>query len=1146
MDSLQQAPTSNLQDPYKAEGNLPLKAQPPIVDQQQTSLQPDYSIISKPMTDKTREVIQSFVNPTTLADGTEKPAVITSDQASQILIKKGYDEASIASVFNKTNMPNFINDVPTVPTGESKQTLALSQSLSQYVGKVIAAGKNQITTTAVLKSITGQIISNKYLSTDYKKQANETNQFVLKTLKDNGINAVGVNELGEVVVEDKKGQRYYYDSSTIQDLSSYKTEVTAGIVGAAAAAAITDKYMVAAPLPARLAADAVGGLIGGMVGTMGGSYLDKVSNALELGYKLDNAATIKQITDAGNWDAVFTILGAGVGAFIGGTIVIGGKTIKGAPGLLKTVIDKVDVHNLAGAMDSAMRLTGNNEGKSFRLVNLFRRSSNKKTLQQELSATEVGKINEFLGVAGNPNAISKEGKITTGKQVESAIDVMIRHEPALLNTVAKASKEGSGGILTLKDVEKRSKIYYDYVESNTNEFVGSMINTSLKRSEGEVKNYYGMVKDVGVALTQDQGNIHYFDMRELIDSTKSIANTLGTLQREPFDSFIARLQQIGGIDTLKYLKERKITAAEQAFGNVKGKAQADAKRAETSVNIGQNNIAKHTKILGNQDIKKAELTAKLAQHKDNIYALRIEKKQASTIAKEQFDKANALKTKPAKAKARQAAQDAVREATRIEKKIQAELTGLAKTTRDSGKLGVDIAATKKHLGIVKGAYKAATETKVKADSTASGIDNKINSQRVSKTEVEANNPYRTFADLLATREAINDFSRKIYGKSNHANYSALKKAKSYVENKIKEGAKTMPSNLGKSWLKQYEVANTAYRNMKTIQEYDMYKVIRDINKRKAASPDEKIQSIATAIAAEDPARYKSVMTAFTPQERINVEFASLLNATNLPKNALVMKDGNKIVNWVGLSKYLEGTLYTTNEAKDAIRAINEMARIWKVDPEFAALLGRADPGSAGTVIGTSFEGRARQLAMNFFSRIVAARIPMSKSAGKLALVKTIGRVLDNPTEYRSYTELLSMLDNTSEAKSALDDITSRYMNRGEVQDYSNITLYSVKLKGGDNLPRETSLGRGMLYSAKKPDITSSRLEMIKTKYPIREIATQDEVKKIIADISEQVGEVLTIKDLSKKTVRNELVNALIKKGKVGYNIGEKVLIFSKY
>lgn len=409
---------------------------------------------------------------------------------------------------------------------------------------------------------------------------------------------------------------------------------------------------------------------------------------------------------------------------------------------------------------------------------------------------------------------------------------------------------------------------------------------------------------------------------------------------------------------------------------------------------------------------------------------------------------------------------------------------------------------------------------------AKGLKNVV--PKINSKMIEANNPARTFDDLLALREKVNALSSDSRFKQ-YIDFEQIRTIKNGIDNEIAKVAnEIMPE--GDAWLRQWKAANTEYSKMKDLETNSLYKLIT----KGEATSTEVTARTAKRLNAISPEAYMQVMGKLPVNTRKAVEGAVLQQITG--KHTVGFEGGKQAVSFWRLSKELEAYTFTTKEARDLKRAIAEYAEVYKNDPHLLVATGNMPLPKFQSYLATDPMSRIKMETLSMTFNAVKSRIPFSNNAGRAAVLENLKKVLDNPKDAVSVEKILKALPDDPQLKTKLHELAIQYAKFGMPEKYGKAPVYRVAAPGAKNKASDTSLGRGILYYADKDkakqvaDQLGYKMEEDWLTY--KAIATPDDVARILG------------RDPLPSDFKDpEVIMKVQESGKLGIAVDDKVVVF---
>jgi len=394
--------------------------------------------------------------------------------------------------------------------------------------------------------------------------------------------------------------------------------------------------------------------------------------------------------------------------------------------------------------------------------------------------------------------------------------------------------------------------------------------------------------------------------------------------------------------------------------------------------------------------------------------------------------------------------------------------------------------------------------------------------------VESN--LRGFNNLLELRKTVNEL-RGDARFSSFSNSQQMKLALSAVDKEIATAATThMPE--GKLWLKQWQSANTEYSKMKTLEHNVLFKALSNTR----VTADKAVKAIADSMTYTDPSTFMQVMGKLPTKTRRSVEGAVLKQLT--AQHTIGDDAGKQAVSFHRLAADLNKVAFTQPEAQAVKRTVNTFAEVFKNDGHLLAAVGNVPLPKFQAYLTADPIMRAKYEFASTMFNAVKSRLPYSANAGRAALVKNLGNLLDNPLDAKSVSSVLKGLPNDPELKTALHKLAVTFVEQGKPEAYGKVPIYRVYKPGEFNKPNNTKLGKGMLYYTDKQvatDIAKATGTKVKEVMQAhKRIATPNEVAKLL-------GKEPTKDDLSDPIVLQKLQN----QDWAGLAVDDKVLLFKQ-
>lgn len=372
-------------------------------------------------------------------------------------------------------------------------------------------------------------------------QKAEVDGFILEELNKRGVQAIGYDKEGQVLVQTQQGVVPIEEGNLLDLFEGIDAEVlTPGgmletlseLVPAVADSLEPNKFELGGAI-AGATAGAPGGpagiLLGGFLGAMAGRGTDVLSSANDLKYDLARTELENQMIEAGVLDLTFGALGYGIAG-------ASHATIKG----LSNAWDRVVTGNIDGAYEALKDSTNLNEAQIIDLLQKWDNAAGTSTLRAE---------SQFAG------------QLTTRAEKETAIRVAGQTMPSLSEPVSQAAdlaKKGGAPLAeNIAERAKQIKVEADKVSSDT---VTSLITQDLTNYRKGVENYFDLTKQVGIEKAGD----FRFNFDPISSAVADLHKTQSAISnyalRQDFKTYLDRLAVYGKPRQVK----SKVTVSGQA------------------------------------------------------------------------------------------------------------------------------------------------------------------------------------------------------------------------------------------------------------------------------------------------------------------------------------------------------------------------------------------------------------------------------------------------------------------------------------------------------------------------------------------------------------------------------------------------------
>ena len=386
-------------------------------------------------------------------------------------------------------------------------------------------------------------------------------------------------------------------------------------------------------------------------------------------------------------------------------------------------------------------------------------------------------------------------------------------------------------------------------------------------------------------------------------------------------------------------------------------------------------------------------------------------------------------------------------------------------------------------------------------------------KKLRQDALDATNPYRSFDNLLELRRTVNELRSDNRFKA-FTNVEQLKASLASIDNEIEHAAMThMPE--GDAWLKQWRAANNEYHKMKVLQGNVLFKTLT--NPR--VNPERAVKAITQSMAYTDPSTFMQVLGKLPDRTRANVEGAVLKHLTE--KNTVGFESGKQAINFPALAHDLDQVAFTQSSARNFKRSVKEFAAVFKNDPHLLAATGSVPLAKFQSYLTTDVTTRIKFELANKVFNMLLSRVPFSQKAGRVALVKNLATILDNPLKDRAITELTKALPEDPLLKTDLHRLAIEFAKQGSPEHYGKVPIYRVYRPGEFGKASVTKLGKGMLYYTNKEEALKVSKE---TGMALKEVMQLHKSIATPEDVRNLLGHAPTAEDLRSPDILNMLQN----------------------
>lgn len=321
-----------------------------------------------------------------------------------------------------------------------------------------------------------------------RRDVNQLNVGIVNKLKESKMDAFVDPNTGDPMVREANGYAHPVDSSMLSSLVNSKGEIAGAIAGGSAGAALGAMT----PVPGGAL---VGGVVGSMAGAAAGRGLDLAYNSSLIKEKIEKQLYLSQMKQAGIMDGVASVLGAGI-------VKLGSA---GAKGVMKGW-RYFSAGNTKGAYKALLENLNITDEEAKEMVSNWEKHSNSARVQQSVVDTGVGQV--------PVTKISKVDALKGLSDEQKAIKVISNTAPGAENAVRHAaSSDPKMTNALLESINKRAKGIQQTANAFNDQDLGNTVRMDLNAYEKDVKDFYGQVKDQGIAHVN--GTDFKFDLNKV-------------------------------------------------------------------------------------------------------------------------------------------------------------------------------------------------------------------------------------------------------------------------------------------------------------------------------------------------------------------------------------------------------------------------------------------------------------------------------------------------------------------------------------------------------------------------------------------------------------------------------------------------------
>lgn len=383
---------------------------------------------------------------------------------------------------------------------------------------------------------------------------------------------------------------------------------------------------------------------------------------------------------------------------------------------------------------------------------------------------------------------------------------------------------------------------------------------------------------------------------------------------------------------------------------------------------------------------------------------------------------------------------------------------------------------------------------------------------------------RTFSGLLDLRQALNDFKYSKTGLK-APDLEAINKVINKIDLQVNKAVKEYMPN-AKQWSENWTTAKTEYAKMKQLEENVLFRRITS-----AANNEASIQRLLNKWGNDtdvDKETFNAVMERLSPATRSKAETAAIKNLT---KKYTYGEVGDfQATNFPSLNEAIKELNITTPEGRRFAEGVNDMAKIFKNDPNLSSISGNLVIPTPAS-IATTFEGKVKMSILQTVWKEMLHVIP-GRQANSKALVKHLSNVLDNPMNFKSTEDFIKAMPETSrtEMRSLVNDLRAQ-VAKAPKQQPSKLKMYK-QTKTGKLSTSDGALGKGV-YLVDKVAKPLPDSKVVSHEVDLKRLATMDQISSLVG------------RDVSEKEIRNipNLQQQLRDAGYLGIRAEGKAMLF---
>lgn len=390
--------------------------------------------------------------------------------------------------------------------------------------------------------------------------------------------------------------------------------------------------------------------------------------------------------------------------------------------------------------------------------------------------------------------------------------------------------------------------------------------------------------------------------------------------------------------------------------------------------------------------------------------------------------------------------------------------------------------------------------------------------------IEAATTNRTFSGLLDFRQVLNDI--KYSGDLKATDVKAIDDVLNKIDPVIAKAAKKYMAD-GDTWNANWKLAKSEYSQMKRLEINNMYKAITN------AKTERSIQLSLNRYGNDldvDAAEFNAVTARLSPATKAKTEIAALNNLTR--KYTLGSKSEFQAVDFLKLKDAADELNFSTPEGRQFKLLLDDMAKLYKNDPILSRMSGGIEAPGSSQILATSLEGAAQRTLTSVVWNEIRSLLP-GKINNQKALIKHLGRVLENPMHSKSVEEFIKAMPERSqgEARSLVKELQAQAAKAGPAAAPTKVKMYKRTANGKLSVSDGT-LGKGV-YLVDKVSNPQTATKIVSQDVDLSRMATLENISTLVGhDVTEK--EIRTIPGL-----QQQLRDA----GYLGIKIDNKAMLF---